>query len=149
MNVWQTSILDFIPLAEVYLPILQDLSRDRHSFCHVHSLVLERHWTFYPELCCCKKGGDGYPSPYLDRPQILVEAVVLPGKAVSSRERLVRPQGAVRGGRPLRVPLQAVAVEADCTKVFPVRTRAWQIPKINNIFHRRSFTRNEKNEWME
>ena len=31
----------FIPLAEVYLPIFEDLSQDRRSFCHAHSLVLE------------------------------------------------------------------------------------------------------------
>ena len=69
---------------------------------------------------------------YLDGPQIPVQTVVLPGEAVSCRKRLVWSKGAVGGGGPLGVSLQAVAIEGDWSKVFPVRTRAWLIPKIKN-----------------
>ena len=69
---------------------------------------------------------------YLDGPQIPVQTVVLPGEAVSGRERLVWSKGTVGGGRPLGVSLQAVAIESDWPKVFPVRTRAWLIPEIKN-----------------
>lgn len=50
----------FVPLAEVYLPIVEDLSQDRRSFCHAHSLVLEHRWTSYPNMRCCKMGKDSF-----------------------------------------------------------------------------------------